>query len=158
MIIALADGLGHGPLAAEASLGFCAYVEAHTEDSLEEIIRGASNEIVRTRGAAAAVVSIDLDQQTLAFAGIGNIELQAVSREPIRPVCTPGIVGRPLRKVVQFDYTLNRGDLFAFYSDGISSRFSLTEYRRFDVQPMADEILKEQGKYHDDATCIVARF
>ncbi|MCP4675930.1 MAG: SpoIIE family protein phosphatase [Deltaproteobacteria bacterium] len=158
MVAALADGLGHGPMAEEASLAFCEYVKAHPTDDLEDIIRDAGTAIAKTRGVAAAVVRIDLEKQSISFAGIGNIELQSVSKQPIRPVCTPGIIGRPLRKVVQFDYELNLGDLLAMYSDGISSRFSLSEYRYNEVQAVADTILANHGKAHDDATCIVFRF
>lgn len=155
--IAVADGLGHGPKAAEAALAFCAYVEANVSRGLEEILRGATAEISHTRGAAAALLRIGDRQRCLSFAGIGNIELQAVSKLPIRPTSTPGIVGRPLRKVLEFDYELNGGDLLAVYSDGISGRFRLESYGRLNAQSAAEAILSDHGKRHDDATCLVVR-
>lgn len=155
--IALADGLGHGPKAAEAAIAFCEYVEAHASRSLEEILIGATADLSDTRGAAAALVRIGSQHRELSFAGIGNIELQAVSKIPIRPACTPGIVGRPLRKVLKFDYELSPGDLLAIYSDGISSRFRLDSYRHLDAQGTAEAILADHGKQHDDATCVVVR-
>ena len=155
--IAVADGLGHGAGAAEAALAFCAYVGTHASAGLEQILRGATTCLSPTRGAAAALIRISDQRRHLSFAGIGNIEVQAMSKLPIRPVCTPGIVGRPLRKVLSFDYELNRGDLLAIHSDGISSRFTLAPYSHLDVQSMAEAILADHGKQHDDATCVVVR-
>jgi negative regulator of sigma-B (phosphoserine phosphatase) len=156
-IVALADGLGHGPLAAEASEAFCAYVERHEGQGLEQLLRGGTVALNGTRGAAAAVLRIDQVAGRVSFAGVGNIELQAVSREPIRPVCTPGIVGRPLRKVIAFHYNLHAGDLLALYSDGISSRFDLAAFRRLRTQGIAQAVLAQHGKSHDDATILVLR-
>ena len=155
--IAVADGLGHGPKAAKAAVAFCEYVGVHAAKGLEEILRGATADLSDTRGAAAALVRIADQQRRLSFAGIGNIELQAVSKEPIRPACTPGIVGRPLRKVLRFDYELYPGDLLAIYSDGISGRFRLDSYSHLSAQSAAEAILAEHGKHHDDATCLVVR-
>lgn len=155
--VAVADGLGHGPEAAEAAHAFCEYVGAHASEGLEEILRGATAALSDTRGAAAALIRIADQLQCLSFAGIGNVELQAASRRPIRPVCTPGIVGRPLRKVLEFNYELTRGDLLAIYSDGISGRFALGSYGHLDAQSMAEAILADHGKHHDDATCVVVR-
>lgn len=156
-IVALADGLGHGPIAAEASVAFCDYVGREADRSAEQILRGATSAISKTRGAAAALLHIDEEAGRLVFAGVGNIELQAVSRVPIRPVCTPGIVGRPLRKVVAYRYDLSPGDLLALYSDGISSRLDLKEFQRLEPQQVADSILERHGKHHDDATIVVIK-
>jgi hypothetical protein len=155
--IAVADGLGHGPKAAEAAVAFCAYAEANVSKGLEEILRGATAEISHTRGAAAALLRIEDQPRSLSFVGIGNIELQAVSTQPIRPMCTPGIVGRPLRKVLKFDYELNGGEVLAVHSDGISSRFKLESYGHLNAQRTAEAILAEHGKRHDDATCLVVK-
>ena len=81
-----------------------------------------------------------------------------MSVNSIRPVCTPGIIGRPIRKVVEFSYELASGDLIAIYSDGISSRFDLKEYRTLPAQECADLILRNHGKYHDDATVLTIRY
>lgn len=156
-IVALADGLGHGPAAAEASVAFCDYVARKANQSAEQILRGATSAISKTRGAAAALVRIDEQAGRLVFAGVGNIELQAVSRVPMRPVCTPGIIGRPLRKVVAYTYELSPGDLLVLYSDGISSRVDLMEFRQLEPQQVADTILERHGKRHDDATVVVIK-
>ncbi|MDD5308648.1 MAG: SpoIIE family protein phosphatase [Deltaproteobacteria bacterium] len=155
--IVLADGLGHGPLAAEASAALCAFVEAHVTDCLEDVLRGASQAMAHTRGAAGAIMRIDERTLAMEFAGIGNVEVQAVSERLVRPFCVPGIIGRRLRKVLRFEYALAPGDLLALYSDGVSSRFELCKYADCGAKDAATAILAEHGKSHDDATCIVVR-
>jgi serine/threonine protein phosphatase PrpC len=154
-VVALADGLGHGPLAAAAAVAFCQYVREHANEVPDRILRGSTEKVSHTRGAAAAVIRLDESNGTLVFAGIGNVELQALSQNAIRPVSTPGIVGRKLRKIVPFDYEVVAGDLLAMYSDGISSRFELKEFRSMEPQQIAEAILDQHGKQHDDATVIV---
>ena len=157
IIFAVADGLGHGVEAAEASRAFCDFISKSVDEDIPELFGRASKAISSTRGAAAAIVRIDRETGILSFVGIGNIELQALSRKPIRPVCTPGIVGRPLRTVKQYDYSISSGDVIVLYSDGISSRLTLSNYRNLTPQEMADAILKDHGKYHDDATVLVVK-
>jgi phosphoserine phosphatase RsbX len=155
--IVLADGLGHGPKAAEASAALCAFVEAHVTDGLEDLLGGASEALSHTRGAAGAIMRIDEHASSMEFAGVGNVEVQAVSARPIRPFCAPGIIGQRLRKIIRFEYLLEPGDVLAMYSDGVSSRFALEDYAGRPADEAAQAILAAHGKNHDDASCIVIR-
>ena len=157
VLIVVADGLGHGAKAREAAEAFCAFVELNASSPLDAIIRDGSRAISATRGAAAALLRIDGGNARLSFCGVGNIELQAASAAAIRPVCMPGIIGRPLRKVLVFDYALREGDLLVAHTDGISSRFHLEEYAALTAPEAAARILAEHGKNHDDATCVAIR-
>ena len=156
--LVVADGLGHGEKAALASQTFCDFIGENHHMPLPALMKAASRHSSHTRGAAAAIVRIDEQEEKLWFCGVGNIELQAISVHSIRPVCSPGIVGRPIRKILQFDYPMASGDMVALYSDGISSRFELKEYRSLGARECADAILENHGKYHDDATVLVARY
>lgn len=157
-LVAIADGLGHGPRAAEASEAFVAFMKSTPGGDLEDLLRRASDEIARTRGVAGALIRVDARESRMSFVGVGNIEMQAVSRNDIHPVCTPGIVGKRIRKIMPFEYEIFPGDLLAVFSDGISSRLSLKDLAVGSVQEIADRIMAEHGKDHDDATCIVIRF
>jgi negative regulator of sigma-B (phosphoserine phosphatase) len=156
VLIVVADGLGHGAKAEEAARAFCAFAEAHAALSLEAILRQGTCAVAATRGAAAALIRID-GATRLSFSGIGNIEVQATSAAAIRPVFMPGIVGRPLRKVLVFEYDVREGDLIVAHSDGISSRFHLEDYAALDAAEAAERILADHGKSHDDATCVAIR-
>ncbi len=157
LLIAVADGLGHGELAYEAASAFCEFSRKHAGDAIESIISNATKVLAKTRGAAAALVDIDEDQRILEFVGVGNIELRSLSKERISPVSVPGIVGTSLRRIRSFRYRVHDEDLFIIFSDGISSRFALEEYRDLSEREVADRILGDFGKSHDDATCVVVR-
>jgi len=157
-LVAVADGLGHGPKANEAATSFCSFVESSRSLELPDILWEASRAISSTRGVAAVLLRLDPEAGVLSFAGVGNVDVQAVSRKPIRPVSMPGIVGHRIRKIVQFDYELSPGDLIAIYTDGISSRYQIGDFVHLDEQQMADAIMDSHRKKHDDATCLVIRY
>lgn len=156
--VAVADGLGHGPLAAEAAEAFCAHAEENGASALEEIMRTAQARLAGTRGVAAALLRIDDRDGFVEYAGVGNIELVAESRVPIRPVSMPGIVGQRVRKITPFRYDMDGGAIIAVFSDGISSRWELSAYKGLEPQEIAEAILHDHGKTHDDATCVVVRY
>jgi len=157
-LVAVADGLGHGELAAVAARAFCAVAAERCQHSLVEIMEGAHVRLAATRGAAAALVSIDESKDSLEFVGVGNIDLKASARGRIAPVSTPGIVGSRIRKIKSFCYSLAAGDLLVVASDGVSLRFDVASFQHLEEQAMADAILVKHGKTHDDATCVVIRY
>jgi hypothetical protein len=157
-LVGLVDGLGHGTAAADAAGVFCDYVRAHADVQVTQLLLDASTAMRGTRGAVAALLRFDLAAATASFAGVGNIELRAWGRAPFRPVSMPGVLGRPVRKVVCFTHALSTGDLFVLHSDGVSTRFDLDGERYLDAQPLADLILGRYGKDHDDASCVVVRY
>ncbi len=100
------------------------------------MIRGIDQTLRGTRGAAVSIASFSACR--LQFVGVGNVELRAVSREPIQPPTTPGIVGQGMRKVRIWEYPIVEGDLFVLMSDGISTRFDLHELAHLAAQPRRD--------------------
>lgn len=155
--IAVADGLGHGPFAADASESFCRSVEDHRAEPLEQILTAAHTEISRTRGVAAAILRIDEQEGKMEFVGVGNVEVRTLSARRIAPVSIPGIVGFNLRKKILFRYELSDGDLIAVFTDGISGRLELEPFRDLPCEEMTKELLSKYGKNHDDASCVVIR-
>ena len=63
-----------------------------------------------------------------------------------------------MRKMLSFDFDLPPTALIALCSDGISSRLHLAEYAHLEPQAIADAIMEQHGKSHDDATCVVVRY
>lgn len=159
-LVSVIDGLGHGPKAGEAATAFTDLLAE--EDVLARGIKGLMEEANRrlsgTRGAAAAVLRVDETARLIEFSGVGNIEMHAVSDVKMHPVCAPGIVGHRVRKLLQFEFELPSSALIALCSDGISSRLHIEHYADLDPQQAADAILEQQGKSHDDATCVVVRY
>ncbi len=156
-LLCLADGLGHGERAMAAAEQACAYVGANTDRSLDGLLRGLDQELSGSRGAAVSLLVIHLDARKVQFAGIGNVELRAVSPTRIAPPTMPGIVGQRIRTPRVWDYPLTVGDILALTSDGISSRYDLAVFADLTAQRIADGILLKHRKSHDDACALVAR-
>ena len=155
--IVVADGLGHGPAAEAAALLAIEHVRKAGTATVSDLLRGCHEALRGTRGAAVTILSIDPARGELIHAGIGNVELATLSREPIRPIALPGIVGARMRKVVESAHRVHAGDLIVVFTDGISSRLSLERYRTGEPQPIADDLLARHAKAHDDAACVVVR-
>lgn len=156
-LVVVVDGLGHGPKAREAALRFVEHADHQRQSSPQEILEAGNAAVSGTRGVAAMVAKLDCLAGTIDVAGVGNIELRAISRFPITPISTPGIVGRPVRSIREFRYPLSAGDLLVLSSDGISRRAELAPYCELDPAAMAKALLEEYGSTHDDATCVVVR-
>jgi anti-sigma regulatory factor (Ser/Thr protein kinase) len=160
VLLAVIDGLGHGQEAHRASQKAAAYIRAHTHLSLTALLEDCHSELRRTRGAVIGLVRIDLCRSLLTCAGIGNITTKIAGRQLVlHPLSAPGIVGHRIKPAKEEVLPFLPGDLLFLHSDGISSRFDpkvlgtgISSARR-----LAERILHEHGKYHDDQTIIVAR-
>jgi hypothetical protein len=155
-VVAIADGLGHGPMARQAAVRFIEFVAARPLGSLPSALEGASRDLRSTRGAAAALLR--LSDARAEFAGIGNIAFAAHSRQRVLATSVPGIVGRAGRHARPFPFELASGDMVVLYTDGVRSGFDAAE---FAVHPVlsqaADDLIARYGKDSDDATCVLAR-
>jgi len=159
LLVAVVDGLGHGPGAAAASEPFLEFVAEHPSLPLDALMLECSSHISGTRGAAAAIVRIDRAGKKLSFVGVGNIHFHSAAETPMNPVCLPGIVGHRVRKVVAYDFDLPETGRFVLCSDGISSRIHMEDYEEKTLaQEIADAVLVQHGKSHDDATCVAVTY
>ena len=160
----VADGLGHGPMAAKAAVEAIRVLEQKPFPLPESYLGMAHQALHSTRGAALACARVDLKTRTLLFAGVGNICASIVSAgaESSRPLTSyNGTAGLQLGKVHQFEYPLVEGDLLLMHSDGLTSRWKLADYPglSYRVPALIAAILYRDFKRgRDDATVLVARF
>ncbi|GGT10264.1 SpoIIE family protein phosphatase [Streptomyces chromofuscus] len=126
LTLMLADGLGHGAKAAQAS--GAAVEELHRTGHLTpvEILRHLNTALRPTRGAAVAIAKMDMDTDQLQFAGIGNIGARLHSDGAWQPlVSRPGIVGSQFPAAVPQQRLPWRPDsLLVLHSDGLPSRWT----------------------------------
>ncbi len=154
-LVALADGVGHGPEAAAAA---CAAIAAVTRDPwapLGEILSRCHRDLASTRGAALTLIRVDAARHQVEHVAIGNVEVAALAREATRWIAVPGIVGSRVRKLLVSQQRLHAGDLLAIHTDGISRRLDLGRYRAIDASSLASKLLQDYGSPHDDAACVV---
>ncbi len=159
LLVALADGLGHGEEAARAAQKALAYIEQHLRQSLSEIMQGCHTELQGTRGAALGLARLEPNAGAFTYAGIGNTDIRLADSNPARPISLSGIVGYTLRRVREETFPCAPGDLILMHTDGISERFDLDALLRQtpDLQELTETLVREYGRENDDATVVVAR-
>mgnify|MGYP001293292835 CR=1 FL=1 len=126
----LVDGLGHGLLAAEsADAGIAAAAEI-PELAADEVLARMHARMSSTRGGAAAAFVHEPESGVVRFAGVGNIA--AAIHEPgqaTRGLAShPGIVGSQYRRAPAFVVPATPGALLLMHSDGLQTRWSLSQY------------------------------
>ncbi|MDB5073261.1 MAG: putative Two-component system regulatory protein [Candidatus Eremiobacteraeota bacterium] len=159
----LADGLGHGELAAiaarEAVRAFIGETDAGAKPATT--IRRLDGVLRSTRGAAVAIVELDASARTLTFAGVGNVAGWIDDGEQRKAlVSNPGIVGNNAKTIREFETALPDGALVVLHSDGLTSKWDLRAYpglRQRDPHLVAATLMRDAGVRHDDASVIVAR-
>ena len=125
----VADGLGHGVLASEASAAAVKSFETNSTQPLPDLMRTLHTALRGGRGAAVALVEVDVKGGVVRFVGIGNISGSILTgAEGFGLTSLSGIVGvNLLRKVQQFDYAWHDGSVLVLHSDGLGTRWSLDQ-------------------------------
>lgn len=160
-LVLLADGLGHGLLAAEASRAAVRILRANTRLGPAALLETMHGQMRATRGAAVAVAEVDGDQEILRYAGVGNIAGTILSSGVHRSLVSHnGTVGHEARKCQEFTYPFPRGAVLILHSDGLSTRWSLDSYSgllRRDPSLIAGVVYRDAQRRRDDATVLVMR-
>ncbi len=162
MTIGVADGLGHGPLAATASSALVRVFSEQTERTLDRILEDAHGVLRPTRGAAVGLARIYLGQGRLEFSGVGNIAGTIVSDDgPMRRVVSlNGIVGHEMRKVQTFSYPWTASSVLILQSDGVSASWNAAAYPgllQHEPALVAAVLYRDHCRGTDDATVVVAK-
>jgi anti-sigma regulatory factor (Ser/Thr protein kinase) len=159
-LILVADGLGHGSGAAEATRRALDVFRATVAESPAEIMRRIHEGLRATRGAAAAVVEVNR-RGVVRFAGIGNVSATIVDDGTTRSLVSHhGTLGHDVRKIQQFEYPWPAGGMLVLHSDGIGSRWTLARYpglARRHPALVAAVLYRDFRRGSDDATVVVGR-
>jgi anti-sigma regulatory factor (Ser/Thr protein kinase) len=157
----VADGLGHGPLAAKASDEAVRLFRKHEDERPNSILAAVHAGLGHTRGGAVSVARYDPDKGIVSFAGIGNVVGAVVGIGGAkRTVALPGTAGHVARRIQEFEYRLDPGGLFVMCSDGIGTAWSLDAYPGLiGAHPslIASVLYRDFTRGRDDATVIVVR-
>lgn len=153
-LFAVIDGLGHGSKAHDAAQEVVRLLEqVNLADGIEAIMRFLNESMRGNRGAAATVCVVHDDE--LSGCGIGNVEIRSrSSRIPL--MLTPGILGRTIREIRCFRGPFGPGSRVALFSDGLSSRFALSEVDNLSPKRACETLLAQYGRGQDDTTVLVA--
>ena len=159
--VMMADGLGHGSGAAEASTEAARIFDTTRDRPLAEVIDRMHAGLRSTRGAAVAVAEVDMTARTLSFVGIGNITGTIVAPGHTQSLVSHnGTVGHQLGRVKEFSYPWPAGALLILHSDGLSSRWNLESYDRLGSRHpslIAGVLYRDFSRGRDDSTVAVFR-
>jgi hypothetical protein len=163
LAVIVVDGLGHGPLAADAAAEAIAVFDGAQFDSPVSYFEAAHSSMNTKRGAAIAMALADLSQRKLRYAGVGNIAGSLIGSGANQGRSLPsnnGIVGGLVRRVHQFEYEWQDRDLLILHSDGLTDRWKLRDYpglTRAATGVIAAVLYRDAKRGRDDATILVAR-
>ena len=157
----VADGLGHGPLAAAAAQAATrAFVESQAMPPAERL-RALHASLRSTRGAAAAIAEVRPATQEVRYAGVGNISGLLYREGRARHMVSHnGTLGHQLHSVHEFVYPWSPDTLLVMYSDGLTSQVGLERYPGLQTRHpslIAGVLYRDFARGRDDATVVVVR-
>jgi anti-sigma regulatory factor (Ser/Thr protein kinase) len=157
----VADGLGHGPVAAEASVEAVRLFHrfhGHQVPTLLDYIHGG---LRATRGAAISIARYDALSDQVIYCGIGNVAGVIAARNGLRRmVSMPGTAGHNARKIQSFQYPFE-GGLVILCSDGLSTSWAFDRYPSLTAAHptlIAAVLYRDFARRRDDATVLVGKW
>lgn len=157
----VADGLGHGPGAAEAASQAVTSFERHAPRRPAELVALIHNALRSTRGAAVAVAEVAFGQRVVRFAGVGNISGLVLAGPDCRSMISHnGTAGVEVRKIQEFTYPWPDDGLIVLHSDGVATHWALEDYpglARRAPALIAGVLFRDHNRLRDDSSVVVAR-
>jgi anti-sigma regulatory factor (Ser/Thr protein kinase) len=160
VLIGVVDGLGHGHPAYQAAKSATRYLRSHSSSDLAQVLTKLHDRLRDSVGAAVSLCWIDLSTGALRYAAIGNTVFRLQGEASHRLMAMPGTVGGQIRNPRVDTAQLNGDDVLILHTDGISERTNFEDYpqlRYQGVETVADRIVSQYGKSHDDATVVVCK-
>jgi hypothetical protein len=158
--IILADGLGHGILAAEAS---SAAIRAFKKGRLETpalMLENVHLALRPTRGAAVAIAYTE-HGGALRYAGLGNISGVLPGAQGSRSMVSHnGTAGMDRGRFQEFEYPLPAERVIVMHSDGLTTNWSVSAYPGIlQRHPaiLAGVLYRDASRGRDDACVVVGR-
>jgi len=165
LFAAVADGLGHGPEAREAS-NRAIETLAETHDRPMDRIAAALNEaLLDTRGCAMSLVRFDAASRMVQCISAADVRAHLYTlRDAHFLASTPVILGKPESQKQRWRIetaAVQPGSVLVMFTDGLKSRANLKGMLDVLRQPtiaIAEFLLENEARPDDDALIFVARF
>jgi hypothetical protein len=163
-LLAVIDGLGHGPQAAEAAREAAGIAGAAPTLPVAELLARCHEGLRRTRGVVMTVAALDAHSSMVEWFAVGNVEglLFHVDSEGQRTYqavsARGGVVGYRLPPIKPGVSPIHRGDVLVLATDGVRCEFATEIPLHWEPQAIADWLLHRYAKGTDDALALVARY
>ena len=161
MLTMVVDGLGHGWAAAEAAQEAVATFHARVNSSPTDILSYIHDALRKTRGAVAGIAEIRPAEQTMTFAGIGNISAVLLSSAKSQSLVSHnGTLGSIATRFQAFRAEWQPDSVLILHSDGLQSRWDLSNYAGLLARHPAiigGALLRDFRRHRDDASVVVVK-
>ncbi|MGH9557869.1 MAG: SpoIIE family protein phosphatase [Bryobacteraceae bacterium] len=164
VLMAVVDGIGHGSEAAAAARIAIEVLREYAEERIPALARRCHERLKGSRGAVIGLASFDGIENTMTWAGIGNVEgwlLRARgetnhTREVL--LNRGGVVGYTMPPLHLVSRPVAQGDLLIAATDGIRLDLSVNFAAGDTPASIADDICTNYSTGADDALVLVARY
>ena len=160
-IYIVADGLGHGPAAAEAAREAIRVFQEGPHLSPVRILSDAHLALAKTRGAAVAVAEILHDKAMVNYAGVGNISGSIYDGRKTRSmVSMNGTLGHSIGRMQDFSYSWEKSSSLIMHSDGLATRWNIDQYPGLAGRHpalLAGILYRDFCRKRDDVTILISR-
>jgi serine phosphatase RsbU (regulator of sigma subunit) len=163
-LVAVVDGLGHGPRAAAVAKTAVAALEGYAHESVTSLLKRCHKGLRGSRGVVMSLASFNARGGTMTWLGVGNVEgllLRANGAADLtheRLLLRGGVVGYRLPTLRPVAMPVMQDDTLIFATDGIRSGFAEELTLGDTPQQAADRILAQHARGTDDALVLVARY
>lgn len=164
VLVAVIDGLGHGPEAADSARCAANILREHPDDSPISLIQCCHEKLRPMRGAVMSLASFNASANMLTWVGVGNVEGCLIRTNPAAASKNEflrlhnGTVGDRIPSLQIERLPIYLGDLLIFTTDGIKTgNFARVVGFRKKPARIAEYILDQWGREDDDALVLVAR-
>jgi phosphoserine phosphatase RsbX len=164
VLVAVADGLGHGAEAARAAGLTMDLLADAAIGSPARLIADCHRALGGTRGVVLTVAVIDAQDDTMTWLAVGNVEGRSLRYHadgmPVLHslLLTGGIVGHRLPPLRPATIGLRGGDVIALATDGIDGSFERELLPDLTPRQAATRVLSRCHKHIDDALVLVGRW
>ena len=160
-IYIVADGLGHGPSAAEAAQEAIRVFHEAPHLSPVRILTDAHLALAKTRGAAVAIAEVLHDKAVVNYAGVGNIAGAIYDGGKTRSmVSMNGTLGHSIGRIQDFSYPWQKSSSLIMHSDGLATRWSMDQYPGLAARHpalLAGILYRDFCRKRDDVTILISR-
>jgi hypothetical protein len=168
MLLAVIDGLGHGPDAAHAAGLARITLEENPRADVVTLVEHCHDALRHSRGAVMTLVQLRLPGPTMTWLGVGNVEGRLIrgrrrlegTRDPDEAVLLmAGVVGYRLPRLTPATLPLRAGDSVMLATDGLQGGALETMLEdSTSAQAQANSLLATHGRETDDALVVVLRY
>lgn len=165
VLLAVIDGSGHGPEAAEAAHLAVATLREEPASPVQLHLHRCHVSMAHSRGAVMTLADFNAKQKTLTLCGVGNVEATLFHAHPApgapaqeSALLRGGVVGAQLPEPYASTLPVFAGDVLVMASDGIRLDLTRDQALRLLPQRLADWLLERNFKGTDDALALVVRF